>query len=452
MSISEILNISKKAIFNYRSAINVTAKNIANVNTEGYKRRRVDLSSVTSQLQGFNQMNGELIQENIVRIRNSFVENQLYYETQNLAKYKLDESLFNQIEDIFAEPSDAGLSKVLQDFWDSWNTLATDPESVTARNIVKDKGIVLSNTFKRYYTSLVQLQRSSAEDIGKKVEKVNSILSQLASLNTRLVANKSRDLMDERDRLLSELSELINMKAREEANGAVTVLVGNQIVLSGGNYSELQVDLSMENNLYNVEIYVGGGSQLTNVDSGEIGSLMHMVNDEIPEIVRELDNMAVTLSIYVNTLHVKGYSLEGKTGIRFFKSNITGASNFELNDEIVNDPTLIVASSRPDEPGNNEIAMAIHDLQYRDIISGSTVSDYYNALISRIGMKSQEVEFLRSSQEKVVTGLQNTLDSISGVSLDEEMTNLMEYQHAYEAAAKMVKTVDELIQTVLSLV
>jgi len=179
---------------------------------------------------------------------------------------------------------------------------------------------------------------------------------------------------------------------------------------------------------------------------------MHMVNDEIPEIVRELDNMAVTLSIYVNTLHVKGYSLEGKTGIRFFKSNITGASNFELNDEIVNDPTLIVASSRPDEPGNNEIAMAIHDLQYRDIISGSTVSDYYNALISRIGMKSQEVEFLRSSQEKVVTGLQNTLDSISGVSLDEEMTNLMEYQHAYEAAAKMVKTVDELIQTVLSLV
>jgi len=319
MSISEILNISKKAIFNYRSAINVTAKNIANVNTEGYKRRRVDLSSVTSQLRGFNQMNGELIQENIVRIKNSFVENQLYYETQNLAKYRLDESLFNQIEDIFAEPSDAGLSKVLQDFWDSWNTLATDPESVTARNIVKDKGIVLSNTFKRYYTSLVQLQRSSAEDIGKKVEKVNSILSQLASLNTRLVANKSRDLMDERDRLLSELSELINMKAREEANGAVTVLVGNQIVLSGGNYSELQVDLSMENNLYNVEIYVGGGSQLTNVDSGEIGSLMHMVNDEIPEIVRELDNMAVTLSIYVNTLHVKGYSLEGKTGIRFFK-------------------------------------------------------------------------------------------------------------------------------------
>jgi len=96
--------------------------------------------------------------------------------------------------------------------------------------------------------------------------------------------------------------------------------------------------------------------------------------------------------------------------------------------------------------------MAIHDLQYRDIISGSTVSDYYNALVSRIGMKSQEVEFLRSSQEKVVTGLQNTLDSISGVSLDEEMTNLMEYQHAYEAAAKMVKTVDELIQTVLSLV
>jgi len=452
MAISEILNISKKAIFNYRSAINVTAKNIANINTEGYKRRRVELSSISESIGGFNQLGGELISENIVRIRNAFVENQVNYEKQNLAKYKMDESLFGQIEDIFSEPTDAGLSKVLQDFWESWNSLALEPESIAARNIVKDKGVILANTIQRYYNNLVELQRNTKDEIVNKVERVNNILSQLAELNKKIVSRRTSDLLDQRDKLLSELSDYLNVKIKEEKNASLTILAGNQIVLSGDLASEITVDLTMENNVYKAELYTDGTTRLANIDSGEIGSMMNIINNEIPNMISTLDNIAISISLYVNMLHSRGYTLDGKTGVYFFKTDVQGASNFDLNPEIVRDPSLVVASSKPDEPGNNEVAVAIHDLQFRDIISDTTIEDYYNSFISNVGAKAQEAEFLRSSQEKVVTNLQNTLDSISGVSLDEEMTNMIEFQHAYEASAKMIKTVDEMIVTILNMV
>jgi len=452
MAISEILNISKKAIFNYRSAINVTAKNIANINTEGYKRRRVELSSISESIGGFNQLGGELISENIVRIRNAFVENQVNYEKQNLAKYKMDESLFGQIEDIFSEPTDAGLSKVLQDFWESWNSLALEPESIAARNIVKDKGVILANTIQRYYNNLVELQRNTKDEIVNKVERVNNILSQLAELNKKIVSRRTSDLLDQRDKLLSELSDYLNVKIKEEKNASLTILAGNQIVLSGDLASEITVDLTMENNVYKAELYTDGTTRLANIDSGEIGSMMNIINNEIPNMISTLDNIAISISLYVNMLHSRGYTLDGKTGIYFFKTDVQGASNFDLNPEIVRDPSLVVASSKPDEPGNNEVAVAIHDLQFRDIISDTTIEDYYNSFISNVGAKAQEAEFLRSSQEKVVTSLQNTLDFISGVSLDEEMTNMIEFQHAYEASAKMIKTVDEMIVTILNMV
>ncbi|MBO8130520.1 MAG: flagellar hook-associated protein FlgK [Candidatus Marinimicrobia bacterium] len=452
MAISEILNISKKAIFNYRSAINVTAKNIANINTEGYKRRRVELSSISESIGGFNQLGGELISENIVRIRNAFVENQVNYEKQNLAKYKMDESLFGQIEDIFSEPTDAGLSKVLQDFWESWNSLALEPESIAARNIVKDKGVILTNTIQRYYNNLVELQRNTKDEIVNKVERVNNILSQLAELNKKIVSRRTSDLLDQRDKLLSELSDYLNVKIKEEKNASLTILAGNQIVLSGDLASEITVDLTMENNVYKAELYTDGTTRLANIDSGEIGSMMNIINNEIPNMISTLDNIAISISLYVNMLHSRGYTLDGKTGVYFFKTDVQGASNFDLNPEIVRDPSLVVASSKPDEPGNNEVAVAIHDLQFRDIISDTTIEDYYNSFISNVGAKAQEAEFLRSSQEKVVTNLQNTLDSISGVSLDEEMTNMIEFQHAYEASAKMIKTVDEMIVTILNMV
>ena len=137
--------------------------------------------------------------------------------------------------------------------------------------------------------------------------------------------------------------------------------------------------------------------------------------------------------------------------MNFFNDNITGAGDFSLTAEILSDSSLIATSSDPDAQGDSNVAQAISDLQYGELINGKPIMDYYNSIIADVGNRVQEAKFIHQNQDKIVHQLQIQRASITGVSLDEEMTQLIQYEQAYEAAARMISTVDELMQTILSL-
>ena len=160
---------------------------------------------------------------------------------------------------------------------------------------------------------------------------------------------------------------------------------------------------------------------------------------------------SITLANEVNKVHVKGFNLNGLSGLNFFKDTISGAGDFSLSAEILSDSSLIATSSEPDVSGDSTSAQAIVELQYDEIINGKSVLDNYNTLIGDVGNRVQEATFVRQNQEKIVQQLQIQKSSITGVSLDEEMTQLIQFEQAYGAAAKMISTVDELMQTILSL-
>ena len=160
----------------------------------------------------------------------------------------------------------------------------------------------------------------------------------------------------------------------------------------------------------------------------------------------------MSLSKEVNKIHVQGFNLNGLSGLNFFNDKITGAGDFALTAEILSDSSLIATSSDSDAQGDSNIAQAISDLQYGELINGKPVLDHYNSLIADVGNRVQEAMFIRQNQEKIVQQLQIQRASVSGVSLDEEMTQLIQFEQAYEAAARMISTVDELMQTILSLV
>ncbi len=449
MSISRIFDISKRSLLSHQSAINTTAKNIANVNTEGYKRRRVNLSQLGF---GFSGLSGSMSPKGVDRIRQQFAESQLWYENQNLGKYRTDEMLLTRTEDIYGEPGDSGLANVLTEFWNSWNDLANNPESQSVRSLVRDKGVLLANTFNRLHSDLKNFQKQISVDVQEKVKQVNRLINQIRTINEQMGVSASDDLLDQRDLIISELSQLLNIETRENQDGIVTVSTSGQILVSGSDVNELDTEVSTQDRALSVNVIFKFGNRPTNITSGELGSMIGVINEHIPEQIDQLNILAKSLSERVNAVHSSGYNLDGITGIDFFKSGITQADELKVSDAVLEDATLIATSAAAEEAGDGSIAQSIFDIQFESVVQNNTVADFYNSLISRVGGRVKEAAFLSNSQEMVVQNLQNERDAVSGVSLDEEMTKLIEYERAYQAAARMISSADEMIQTVLNLV
>ncbi len=194
------------------------------------------------------------------------------------------------------------------------------------------------------------------------------------------------------------------------------------------------------------------GGSISSITGGKLGSLLEIYNSSIPDYSNEIDALATAIGTEVNDVHQLGYNLENGTGISFFDPEVSGASSLSVSTAIIYDPHLIATSSNPDESGNASIASRIADLQNVNLLRGEKFSDHYNSIVSKVGSKVQESSFLKDSQGIVIDSLKNRRDSISGVSLDEEMSNLVKYQQAYQAASRMISVADELIQSVMALI
>ena len=448
MSISNIMNISKQPLLAHQSAIDTTSNNISNMNTEGYSRRLTNFD----QGLGINNVNQNISKETVARVRNQFLEKQYMQQNSYYNKYKMDKTIAQQIEDIFSEPGEAGLSNSLSEFWTAWSDLANDPESQSVRTVVKDKSQALSNTFNRIYNDLNQLQDSLKNDLSGVLNKVNQKLEELNNINKRLNTTQSEDLMDQRDQTLNELSELININTNIGDNGKVSVYSSGQILVTENQSKSLEFNTLQEGDEKTLQVIAGSEDNPLQIKSGEIGSLLTMYNENIPKYQDQLNTLASELAKQVNEIHRSGYNLDNQTGINFFAEGIKTAGDFKLNKAIEDNAALIATSDQENESGNNNIAQSVSNLQNKSIVKGVAPSDFYGSLITEIGSKVQESEYLSSSQNKVVQTLQNQRDSSSGVSLDEEMINLTKYEQGYQAAAKVVNTVNDMMATVLNLV
>ena len=445
MSILRIFETSKRSLLNHQSAINTTANNVANVYTEGYSRRQIDLSKLSL---GF----GNMSDESVTRVKTQFLDNQIWFENQAFGKQSMNEMLLNQVETVFGEPGDSGLSSILTEFWNSWSNLSNNPESDSARALVRDKGVMLCNTFNRLDNNLKNLQIQSGQEIQQKVNEVNLLINQLGSLNKQIDMHRSSDLYDQRDLLLTELSEKIDINVSENDSGTVEVLSGGYIIISEDFTNQLKVNTTQGNDgSFHTEIKTVQGDNSINISSGELGGLLEFYNTHISSYIKSMDELATTITKEVNKTHSKGFNLSGLTDINFFNSSVTGSGDMAVSKEILSDVSLISTSRESNTEGDGNIAQSISDLQFDSIIKNKTVIDNYNSIISDVGSKVQESKFIRQNQQKIVEQLNINKASMTGVSLDEEMTQLIQYEQAYEAAAKMISTVDELMQTILSM-
>jgi len=445
------MGTSRIALSAYQTAISTTSKNISNVGNPDYVRRRADLGSLISPTSGLAF--GE--EGNIERLESGFIQRQLWYKTQFVGRHQTDEMVYSQIETVFNEPTSSGLSSMMGEFWNSWNDLANDPDSNTAKAIVKDKGVLLSNTFNQLAIDLQTMQREVGDDVGDTADKVNTLLNEIKTINETMGSGYSYDMADARDAAISKLSKLINISVTENSDHKVNITTGGNTLVplvSGDFINELEYHVPPFQENYAVELSFSEGGPSSAISGGILGSLLEAQESSIPSYLQQVDALAVAISREVNEVHKSGFNLADVTGLDFFNPDVSGAASMGVHEDIIDDPMLIATSDAASEAGNGNIANTISDLQNDYGINGIKFSDYYNSIISEVGSKVQEASFLRNSQEMVVATLQNHRDSISGVSLDEEMSNLIKYEQAYQAASRMISVADELIQTVLNLI
>lgn len=451
MSIAAIMENSKRGVQANRSAIELTSENIANVNNPNYSRRLATFSGMNSQTAKFGTTTNSKVSEDLYRQRNNFVDTQFLQQNPNLAKYTSDTELFTQIEDIFAEPGESGISEHLDEFWTAWGDLSNDPESETARMVVVDKSIALEKAFNRVNSELVDLKQNIGVNLQSNVGDINSKLHALSDINVEISANNSDALMDERDKLVSELSEYFEIQTSEGKHGEITVAVAGQILVSNETVNEVVLYTENTGNNYNYNIKVRNASNKIDIQSGEIGSMLSIANEYIPDYQSRLDDVAVNLANEVNAIHKNGYDLNDHTGLEFFKSNINSAGNFALNPLIADNPFLVATSDQLGESANSNIAKMINELQNQNTLNGVSINDYYGGIATDIGAKVQKSNDLLDSQEIIVSTIKNQQDSQSGVSLDEELVNLSKFQQAYQASAKVIGTVQDLVESILVL-
>jgi len=443
---SKIMETGKRSLLTYQSAISTTSQNISNVNNPEYSRRRVDFTSLSGGLTGL----GVTLDENI-RLRQRFAEHQMWTENQQLGLYDAYQSMFTQIEDIFASGTGADLNTALSGFWDSWSDLANDPESSYARTIVRDKGQILVNAFNRQHTDLINLQNQIEPEIETMVDEINGYLKQLQGLNTNIRTSGAAELMDERDRILGELSQMIDIKVKEKDNGEVSVSSAGLLLVSADKYMELEARHSDGSGSGPMQIYYKNSTQQVAVSSGSVFARLDTYNNRIPEYLEKLDDLAVELANQVNSLHFSAENNTGITNINFFSGTVSGAADFTLDGAVAADPGLIATRAAGEGEGSGSAAQAISDLQFSNVLSNTTFSSYYNSMLVGIGSHLQESQAMYSSQKLIISQLQNFRDETAGVSLDEEMTRLIQYENAYQAAAKVVTTVDQMIEAVLAM-
>jgi flagellar hook-associated protein 1 FlgK len=268
--------------------------------------------------------------------------------------------------------------------------------------------------------------------------------------STELTGNRANDLRDERDRLVDELSNMIDVRTRENANGSETVYMGGMVLVDGS--SSLAVGTISRNKggvATQVLVWEGTQVELTNL-SGRLAGLTESRDKIIPDYLAKLNALAKVLVEEVNALHRTGYG-DGKqtNGVNFFDPNFTDASNIRLNLEIENDINLIAASESID--GDNIIALKMSGMRDIALLNNNTttIDDFYHSIIGGIGVGAKEATSFTNNYQLLTHQTQNARLSVEGVSLDEEMANLVKFQHAYDAAARVITIMDEALDTVI---
>jgi flagellar hook-associated protein 1 FlgK len=457
-----LLSIGQSALLTQQRAIDITGNNIANVNTPGYSRQRLTIKQNNPvRIDNLTMSTGVTADVGIQRFYDQFLGAQLNGENENLGRWEAQKQALEKAELMFDDSDSSGLSNALSEFWNSWQDLSNNPSGVAERTSLVSAGQYLSTTFNQTYNNLRDLQGDIDTHVSNIVGDVNDMVDRIAELNRKVsqvevTGHNANDFRDERDQLVFDLSKLVDIQSFEDGDGNTNVMVGNGKPLVDGT-ATWHLSTADSGGVQDVYWNASDGTSIDitgQLSSGELKGWIYSRDDAIAGYLSDLDSLAAKIIEDVNNIHYSGTTLDSANpdSVNFFTGS--GAVDMGVNSAIEANSDLIAAAGAGEGlPGGNSTAVAIANLQSAATMPGSgTFDDYYNSLVGKIGADVQGANFNQTHQSTMVDNLKQYRQEVAGVSLDEEMVNLIQFQQAYNAAAKLITTADDMVDTLLGMV
>jgi flagellar hook-associated protein 1 FlgK len=466
MAIPSISLLGQTSLKAAKAGIATAGHNIANAGTEGYTRQRANI--VTNEPTG-SMSNGVQVSR-IERVNDEFVEKQIRTAQRDLSHFEEKDVALSQIEQVFNEMGDQGLNRSISNFFNEFRKLSDHPENLSFRNSVKEVGQTMVNGFRGVRKDLANVVSYLDSRVEACVSEINGLSKEITELNLKIHAIETEvkgsppnDLLDKRDLALKKLGSYMEIGAFKDNAGSVAVdLKGSGPLIAGPRTQLLSTARSPadtqgkpEGSLDVLSEGSLGGVITHQLRGGRLGALLDTRDHLVSSVLGQLDGLAFGIAEAVNQEHSEGYSLAGETGILFFEPvNEQGAAgSLSLSAAVRDDVGNIAVAAEPDAPGDSRVGVAISKLQsLRFLGDGAyTVDDLYNSIVSDVGSRASQNKFTMNREKDMVTQLNRVRDQISGVSVDEETTHLLEFQHSFEASAKLIQIADEMLRTILNL-
>lgn len=466
MAISTGLSIAISGLKANKTALDTVSNNISNVNNPDYVRQQaIHATDKYTQLPGgkYSVGTGVNVQQ-IRQVRDEFLDIKYRDQASEQGYWSTKSGVFEEVQGIMSDMNESGIQNVMDQFWNGWEELSKDSDNLTLRGLLKERAIAFTETVNHIGKQLDNLRVNLNRAVQENVQKINNIAKDLATVNEKILSTetekiKANDYRDTRNSLLDKLSEIVNIDAYEDSKRTVNVSIGGVRLVDGTNSSEIEakqdgspfVELSWKDDTNNK----------VSVKQGGLAGILEARDKVITEIHEKLNTFVDTFATRVNSLHKKGHTLDGVAGDDFFVIT-DGSADFTTNNIKINDNLAklnkIAASSEDinttGERGNGDIAKQIANIREEYIFgeepNKKTSDDFYRSIISEMGVGANEAATMEDSQSILVSQIDERRKSISAVSLDEEMADMLKYQHSYSANSRVVNALDEMADNIIN--
>ncbi|HYE83946.1 MAG TPA: flagellar hook-associated protein FlgK [Clostridia bacterium] len=487
--------IAKSGVYTSQRALEVIGHNLSNADTVGYVRQQMLQADNRPQIYSGKQIGTGTSVSEIRQVRSAFLDNAYRKENSLKGYWNARQSTIEDVESILDSLSENnGLGAAIDDFFQGWEELAKDPEDRTSREAVVEYGNYFAEIVNEIAEQLDQLQSNLDEQINSLVSEINSIADQVAELNQIILVNENNgqnanDYRDQRNLLLDTLSGYMGIEVTEAENGMINVYAGGRSIVRGNNSCHMDCSYNTSNGSFATVVWENSGEEVRlkdgklfgfieargdvyggegSVDNGspiesavvDDDSDSYTFSSESMNFISELRtglNMLVSLMTRkINSIHGQGKGLDGSNGLSFFAridENLPfEAGNIKVNPEL-SDPNKI-AASRTGSAGDADIANEIVDFRNIDYFKNDSlkmnINDFYNLLVDWVGTAGQEAASFFDNQSTLVLLADNNRQSVSAVSMDEELANMIKYQHSYNASARVMTTIDSMMENIIN--
>jgi len=454
-----------------RKSLDTVGHNMANANNKNYVRQSaIHVNNpYTKSFDGKVEVGTGVNVIQVRQIRDEFLDLKLRRESASFGYHYAKAQILEDVEGVFNEITNSGLQKIMDDFWNNWNELYKEPESLTIRGLVHESSVAFTDTVNHLATQLNDIRKNLNSEIVIKVEEVNNALRKIGDLNKsiKLVEGqnsrmKANDFRDERNAIIDRLSELLPISAYENSFGETVVHLYGKELVSSSYISTIDIKNDKEGLSH---IYFHNTDEKVDLNGlGELNGFIDARDNSMVQYMNRLDILVRNMAEKINLLHQGGTGLDGSTGVKFFypDTGLITAANIRVNPELANFNKIAVSASG--SIGDGDIAKEIYKIR-NEVLYGEydfkdpfgtpgklemNIDDYYRDIILTLGLEREASRLIADNQEFLIHSIDEKRKGISAVSLDEEMADMIKFQHSYVANSRVINAIDEMIETVVN--